>query len=536
MNSTPFPPGSSIVAYLRDSGGETQELSHDQQEIEIRKWCVEHGYILTRVFQDVGTGTSTEKREKFHEMVRYFRQGASESGIILWRFNRFARDVNDAQYYRADLRRRGYLVHSIKDDIPGGNYQHIFEAITDTMAQQHSIDLSEDVKRGQHHLVEAYNALGGTPPRGFKREPVQISTHRDGKPHITHKWVPDPEMIPLIRKAWQMRAANASLASIKKETNLYGSVGSFSTFFRNKLYIGTLIFGNLTIEDYCEPIVDLSVWNTVQKLNTKHKRIDPEVHPRRKSSDYLLSGLLYCMECGSPYNGHSIPSRDGTSYAYYRCSRSHRNRDCKAPYIKKEEIEKIVLDELCDHILDPDHLVILQEEARNFRGQQKSIQENEIKIINNELGALRRKVNNVTKAIAEIGHSQALLKKLEDLEVRKILLETKIAEIKSQEIPEQPIPDLRLISKMLRPVIRKASTEEKKIILKGLIHRIDAIRDKKNQNIQGVITYYLPADILAKKKAPRGEGLILDFYVYMQCPHGDSTYRHKFQHFFDYIG
>lgn len=36
--SQPFPPGSCIVAYLRDSGGERQELSTGQQEAEIRAW------------------------------------------------------------------------------------------------------------------------------------------------------------------------------------------------------------------------------------------------------------------------------------------------------------------------------------------------------------------------------------------------------------------------------------------------------------------------------------------------------------------
>jgi len=353
-------------------------------------------------------------------MVQYFRQGAHEAGIILWRFNRFARDVNDAQYYRADLRRRGYVVHSIKDDIPSGNFQYIFEAITDTMAQQHSLELSEDVKRGQHHLVETFGALGGVPPRGFKREPVQISTHRDGKPHITHKWVPDPELIPSAKKAWRMRAAGASLASIKEGTNLYKSTNGYTTFFQNRLYIGILKFGDLIIEDYCEPVIDKEIWDAVQKLNIRSKRFDPEIHPRRKNSNYLLSGLLYCTQCGSPYNGHVIASRDGNTYKYYRCSRGHRNRDCDSPYLDKVDIEEAVLKELCTHILDPDHLAKLQDQARKDRLQQKSVLKSEVKVFRSEPGRLKLQINNVTKAIAEAGHSQALLQRLKNLETRRI--------------------------------------------------------------------------------------------------------------------
>lgn len=530
MNHSPFPPGSYLVAYLRDSGGETQELSHDQQEIEIRRWCVSNGYILTRIFRDVGTGTSTEKRDQFHDMIHYFRQKAPEAGIILWRFNRFARDVNDAQFYRADLRRRGYIVHSLKDDIPQGNYQHIFEAITDTMAQQHSLELSEDVKRGQHHLVEAYGALGGTPPRGFKREPVQVSSHRDGKPHITHKWVPDPALISQVKKAWQMRAAGISLAKINSETNLYKSTNCFTTFFRNELYIGTLNFGKLKIENYCEPIIDLEIWDAVQKVNIKHKRSAPELHPRRKNSDYLLSGLLHCTACGSPYNGHSISSRDGKTYKYYRCSQSHRNRDCAAPYLNKEEIEKTILEELCVHILHPDHLSLLQEEAKTNRSQQQEVVKSEIKVFNSQLGPLKRQIDNITKAIAETGHSKALLLRLESLETRKIQIETKIAEMEIPPSTPRAFPDPHQISQMLITVLQKASIEEKQIVLRGLIHRIDALRDKKENKIHGTITYYLPTDLFNKKKAPREEELLKsgEIYAYRKCPHGSVIHKHKF--------
>jgi len=117
-----------------------------------------------------------------------------------------------------------------------------------------------------------------------------------------------------------------------------------------------------------------------------------------------------------------------------------------------------------------------------------------------ELSGIKRKLNNVTKAIAELGHSQALLQRLENLEIRKIRLETKIAETKTRQIPDLPLPDIRLIAKTLRPAIKAASLEEKRVILRGLIHRIDALRDKTDDKIHGVITYYLPADIINKKK------------------------------------
>jgi hypothetical protein len=39
---------------------------------------------------------------------------------VFWSFSRCARDFDDAQYYKADIRRRGIAVESIIDDIPDG--------------------------------------------------------------------------------------------------------------------------------------------------------------------------------------------------------------------------------------------------------------------------------------------------------------------------------------------------------------------------------------------------------------------------------
>ena len=46
MNSKKF------VSYLRDSRGEDQDLSIEQQEQAVLAWCIKHGYQITPVFRD----------------------------------------------------------------------------------------------------------------------------------------------------------------------------------------------------------------------------------------------------------------------------------------------------------------------------------------------------------------------------------------------------------------------------------------------------------------------------------------------------
>jgi hypothetical protein len=51
-NNFPFLSGGQVVAYLRDSGGETQELSIIQHENEVRTWCNQHDLMLKHIYID----------------------------------------------------------------------------------------------------------------------------------------------------------------------------------------------------------------------------------------------------------------------------------------------------------------------------------------------------------------------------------------------------------------------------------------------------------------------------------------------------
>ena len=130
-----FPIGSQLAAYLRNSGGDDQDLSIEQQEAAVAKWCSDNGYILTRVFKDAARpGSSTIGREAFHQLIVHFRDlDCQEYGIIVWKFSRFARDIDDSQFYRADLRQHGYEIYSLNDQVPSGLDGRLFEAAIDWM-------------------------------------------------------------------------------------------------------------------------------------------------------------------------------------------------------------------------------------------------------------------------------------------------------------------------------------------------------------------------------------------------------------------
>lgn len=488
MTKSPFPPGSRIVCYLRDSGGAGQEESTIQQLAVIREWVEGEGLVLTHVFKDEAKpGSSVTGREGFQDMMHYLRDGAKEAGIVIWNFNRFSRDIDDSQYFRADLRRRGYIIHSLNDSVPDSPIGRVFETLLDWKNEQYLADLSRDIKRGQHHMITTYGGVPGRPPKGFMREPVRIGERRDGSEHIVHRWVPDPEIIHLVIKAFEMRARGSTYKQIHDATNLYDRKGGYLHMFTNRIFIGELHFGETVVLDYCEPVIDQETWDAVQAIHKQRSAFHASLHPRRISSSFILSGLVFCSQCGTHMNGDVITGH-GKRYLYYKC-KSYRDRwSCRSRAIPKEALENTVIEELKNEILTPENLAAIQEKELKLWHKDHDKRAKERARLDRQYLTLTRKMGNLAKAVADTGGSRTLLEKLQQLERRE-------AEILFQMSRFEPQPDpildadIEVLGNLLITSL-EAKGEGINQLLRRLIHRIEVKR--KKQTIRGVMYFYSP--------------------------------------------
>lgn len=514
MNNHPLPSQSQVVTYLRDSGHEDQELSVEQQERAIRAWCEENGLLLTRIFIDAAApGSSTIGRDAFQEMIAHFHHpDCREAGIILWKYNRFARDIDDAQYYKADLRRRGFVIHSMNDSVPTGLDGRLFESAIDWMNARYLEDLRADTKRGLHHIMDQHRAIGGTPPRGFKREPVTIGSRRDGRPHIVHRWAPDPQLIETVRLAFSMRAAGRSYREIQQATGLYKNKNCWPTFFRNRIYIGEMAFGGRLIEDYCEPIVDRATWNAVQAYNQVNWRNDMQEthnHPRRANSRFLLSGLAVCKECGSPLNGDTATAKGKYRYDYYTCSNRNRRGECQAGKIPRMALEKSVLDSLVNYILEPQHVQELTVEVLDNAEAAAQGAERQRAELAKQLSAIRRKIGNLVDVIAEKGKpARALVERVDKLEREETRLKADLERLKPSNPRMRSAEEIQELAETIRVLDPTEDSDQLRVILSGMIDRVDVKRD--GQKVSGVIWYYSPV-------------VAIDL-----CPRRDAIHSHNF--------
>ena len=71
--------------------------------------------------------------------------------------------------------------------------------------------------------------------------------------------------------------------------------------------------------------------------------------------EYLLSGKIFCGECGSPFAGNSRkPNPTHPLYVSYKCTRRNQREDkCKNPEINRDKLESAVLQRLCSVLFNP---------------------------------------------------------------------------------------------------------------------------------------------------------------------------------------
>jgi DNA invertase Pin-like site-specific DNA recombinase len=446
------------------------------------------------VFKDVARrGTRTIGRDQFLEMVDHFDGEAPEAGILLWEYARFSRDYDDTMYYIADLRRRGIQVYSITDAVPEGLEGRLLESIIAWKNARYSEDLRKNVKRGHRYVVRQHKAFfAGKVPVGFRRYQVEIGQRRDGTPHLVSRLEPDPNKVDLVRKAYRMRAEGRSYSEINTETRLLNHIASYNRLFKNPLYIGKYNYDGMLVEDFCEPIVDQETWDAVQKI--MQDRVEKYRPIFRSSSDYLLTGMLFCAKCGKRMRG-SIVGPAGRQIRYYRCTSHHFMEPCGARMIPRDTLEEMVISRIKTYFTDQgwiEEMFYQQAEWALERIQEK---EAETELIKSELSGIERKIKRLVAAITDHGHSQAMLDQLRELEDRQEELQTRILIEESTIVSK---PDITEYQQLAEDVVEKLESADRRtlqLVLRTFTNRIVAIREETDEIKCGVEFYLKDVEV-----------------------------------------
>ena len=511
----PLPPLSRVWVYLRDSGGETQDLA--SQRSYVLAYCEHYQLRLERVFEDGAiSGGSTIGRDEFGLMIDLARQNSKPmvDGILYWDTKRFARNQLDSQFYKGDLRRRGYRLISLSDDIPDNEFSVVIEAFLEWKAQKDREDISKDTKRGLAYIVsmkdENGNYIGlmpGRPPTFFKGESYDTGLKRNnGQPRIVQRWVPDPETWERGKIAWEMRAERASYMEIEQELKLFPNTANpgstYYAIFKNEIYIGRLHYGGRIYEKFVPQLATMEQWEKVQELSYERpakRQSWPQgkLHPKEGRGDFLLSGLCRCMYCQANVHA-SMNRREGRTkfWTYYVCARKKaRPTDCVSKQMSARKVETAIVDVVCGKVLTSDFVTDLVERVNVFLSDNERY-EREIATNQKQLRRLEKAIANLLD-MAELHPSADVIARLNQREQERDTLKRDQERLYRQIEQRSVRVDQKLVVNVLTDMKRKLREGELKVrkqVLRQVVEQIELGRDVARLHYRFPLThlYFMP--------------------------------------------
>ena len=273
------------------------------------------------------------------------------------------------------------------------------------------------------------------------------------------------------------------------------TVNSFAKIIRNSKYAGLVIAHGESYPNVVPAIVDMKTFETCNRImdNQCHKQKAVQEH-----SEYILSGKLFCGNCGTLMTAEGGTSHTGRVYHYYKCFKRKRNKEWyNKNNITKEKLENLVFEKTIEYVLQP-HVIdkIAYAVVDKFN---KSIEKTDsLALLEKEQQQVQKGINGFLTSIAEGIVTKSKKERLLALEQQNDALEEKIALEKARQI--QPL-EYDTVKAFLTYFARKKyeNDEEKNAFFNSFVYRVVLFDDSV------YIFYNTSPDVPTKVKLDKDE-------------------------------
>lgn len=352
-----FDPKKRYSVYYRASTSE-QEHSIDGQEHELDAFAKSKGIEITCKYSDEGRTGTNMNRNGLQQLLED-AQNEMFDVLLVWRYDRICRQVEDFFHMMRIFRRHKIKVYSVKENLLYSNDDLLMCFFKSYEAGNFSVKLSEDSMRGLKLACREGRHLGGLPPYGLDVDPV------------TKKYVKNLAEAKIVNEMYERFNAGASFKAISEMLNLRGlrnkkgnnwKINNVRLILTSPKYLGHLTwrrttnkdsFGNparnikvpesevMKVEGVLPQIVDETVYKAAQ---ARIKNNVGKAGAYRAKRTFILSGLCVCAECQANLSGQTRNSsgRAKTPYHSYIC-RNKKAKTCSTKEIPAIKLEKAVV-------------------------------------------------------------------------------------------------------------------------------------------------------------------------------------------------
>lgn len=482
------------VAYARFSSDLQREESIEAQTRAIQQYCDAHGFVLLTVFADRGISGTSDKRPEFQKMISTATKGDVDA-VIVHKLDRFARNRYDSAFYKNILKKNNVKLISVLENLQDSPESVILESVIEGMNEYYSLNLSREVRKGLQENALECKVTGGPPALGY-------SVDRNTQKYIINEY--EAEAVRLI---FRMYLEGYSYTEIIDSLNTKGyhtrrgipfAKNSLYAILRNERYTGVYIYvkdstknprGKYVRHGEYDPDAVIRIPGGIPAIISEDDfhRVQAKMKERQHKAakfsakqEYLLSGKIYCGECGSPYAGNSRkPRPDHPLYISYKCTRrNQRDTKCNNPEINRDKLERLVLERLSGVLFNPDVIPRLVEQYNEYIAEKNGSARERMLALQTELRDVERKITNTVNLMIETG-SAAFKDKLNELEQskEKLLFELTEAEaaLKQETFSEEQICKLFHIAEQQ---LKNGTLANRRLVIDQYINKIIIYPDK----------------------------------------------------------
>ena len=409
------------VVYARYSSHRQGEQSIEGQLAAARDYATANGLTIIREYVDRAATGRNDNRTAFQEMLKDTSKNQFGT-IILWKIDRFGRNREEIAFNKYRCKKNVVKVVYVAESIPDSPEGVILESVLEGMAEYYSLQLSQNILRGQRASAEKCQSTGGNRPLGYL-------TGAD------KKFIIDPDTAPTVRLIFDMYAKGNTCTEITKFLNEKGlrtlrggkfNKNSLRSILKNEKYIGVYKYKNeIRIENGVPAIVDKDTFYKVQDMLKINKRAPAH---KWSKSDYILTDKIFCGKCGSKMVGESGTSKTGKKHNYYVCTKKKRQQTCNKKAVKQRYIEDLVISHVHMILQDDELLSFIADSVYAYYIEQNK-ENNYLESLNKKLSQVNQAISNVMKAIESGIINDITKQRLDELDTQRTEISTEIADL-----------------------------------------------------------------------------------------------------------
>ena len=441
--------GKFSIAYARVSTERQAEYGYglDIQREKLSAYCKLHDIKNAVYFEDDGYSGTNMDRPAMQRAIELIRQKRVER-FIVYRFDRLSRSLRDMIIFIDDeLKANGCDIVSLSEDIDTGNPMgKAMMQITAVFAELDRNNIVTKTKLGMQKRVESGKwPGGGIVPFGYQY---------DSK---SNTLVVIDEQAEKVREVFSRYLSGESPAVIAQSLG-FRSERIVSQMLKRKSLTGVIEYNGRIYNGLHQPIIDAELFEKTQREIEKRSVF-------KGKGNYLLSGLLYCGDCGARmrYQKWGNSGYKLVCYSQQPSSKPYliKNPDCENDRFDAREIEEAVIKKLFEFSYE-------NQKSNTKNSDIEAVRREAEKKLNREKTALRKLLQHFKYDCDDEVIKEEIEKSRQNI---KTIEKSIITEMENRKTAEK-IAAARTLLKTIPDTWEYMSSAERQLIIREIVEKV----------------------------------------------------------------